>query len=104
VLSRKLAARNHYPAISVLDSVSRLMPEVVTPEHRAAASDIRDMLSVYTDAEDMINIGAYVSGSNPKIDRAIRKIDQINAFLKQETYEHCDFNETIEMMKSISGD
>ncbi|MGC8832581.1 MAG: flagellar protein export ATPase FliI [Armatimonadota bacterium] len=104
VLSRKLAARNHYPAISVLDSVSRLMPEVASPEHRAAASDIRDMLSVYTDAEDMINIGAYVSGSNPKIDRAVRKIDQINAFLKQETHEHCDFNETIEMMMSIAGD
>lgn len=104
VLSRKLAARNHYPAISVLDSVSRLMPEVTDAEHRAAASDLRDMLAVYADAEDMVNIGAYVAGSNPRIDRALRKIDQINAFLRQRVDERCDYHTTLQMMYSVARD
>ena len=75
VLSRKLAAANHYPAIDVLASVSRVMPDVVTPAHNAAASTVRDILATYKDAEDLVNIGAYVAGSNPRVDHALARID-----------------------------
>jgi len=83
-LSRPLAARAHYPAISILDSVSRLMPEVTSPEQRAAAKKIIRLMAVYKEAEDLINIGAYVRGSNPLIDTAIRHMPVINEFLQQE--------------------
>ncbi|MGC8594363.1 MAG: flagellar protein export ATPase FliI [Candidatus Kryptoniota bacterium] len=83
VLSRKLASSGHYPAVDVLESVSRVMPDVTTPEHRNAASAILDLLSTYREAEDLINIGAYVRGSSQKIDRAIAMIDSIRGFLKQ---------------------
>jgi type III secretion system ATPase, FliI/YscN (EC 3.6.3.15) len=83
VLSRKLASSGHYPAVDVLESVSRVMPDVTTPDHRSAASVILDLLSTYREAEDLINIGAYVRGSSQKIDRAIAMIDPIRAFLRQ---------------------
>ena len=91
VLSRELAARNHYPAIDVLASVSRLMPEVTDSEHRAHAGRLRDVLATYKASEDLINIGAYARGSNPKIDFALDKIDSVNAFLKQGVDERSDF-------------
>ncbi len=94
VLSRKLAARNQYPAVDVLESVSRLMINVVQPEHRKAAASLLEHLAVYRDAEDLINIGAYVHGSNPKIDAAIKKINPIVAFLRQEIEDKGDPLET----------
>jgi flagellum-specific ATP synthase len=92
VLSRNLAAKNHYPAIDVLSSVSRLMPEITSREQRDRAGQLRDVLSTYKDAEDLINIGAYAAGSNPKIDYAISKIDTANAFLRQQVDEQSDFD------------
>ena len=83
VLNRELAWRNHYPAIDVLASVSRLMDMLVPQAYRDKAGKIREWMSTYSKAEDMINIGAYVKGSNPRIDQAIKKNDVVNAFLKQ---------------------
>jgi flagellum-specific ATP synthase len=88
VLSRELAWRNHYPCIDVLASVSRLMPDLAPGPFTEKAGKIRELISTYQKAEDMINIGAYVKGSNPKIDLALKKIDAINAFLKQR-YDEC---------------
>ncbi len=104
VLSRSLASRNHYPAIDVLESVSRLMLDVITPEHREAAGKIKELLSVYRDAEDLINIGAYVKGSSPKIDRAIANIDRINQFLQQDIHDRVDSEAAInELLGLIDG-
>lgn len=83
VLSRDLAARNHYPAIDVLSSVSRLMSEITAPTHRKGAGRMREVLATYKASEDLINIGAYAHGSNPNIDFALTKIDEVNAFLCQ---------------------
>jgi flagellum-specific ATP synthase len=87
VLSRKLASANQYPAVDVLNSVSRVMPDVVDPLHFNAASAIRDILATYRDAEDLINIGAYVAGSNPRVDLALARIEPIRTFLRQGIYE-----------------
>jgi flagellum-specific ATP synthase len=87
LLSRAIAAQNLYPAIDILGSVSRLMTEVVPKEHRDAASEVRKILSTYQDASDLINIGAYVDGSNPNIDRAKRLIEPVRAFLRQDVNE-----------------
>ncbi len=97
-LSRALASRAHYPAIDVLESVSRSMIEVVDEKHRSLASKIRRILAVYRDAEDLINIGAYVSGSNPEIDEAIELIPKIRKFLVQDLYEKVEWDEMIQMM------
>lgn len=83
VLSRKLAHKNHYPAIDVLSSISRIMNQIVPAENREISQKARELLAVYAEAEDLINIGAYSKGSNPKIDEAIGKIDELNGFLKQ---------------------
>lgn len=91
VLSRDLAAKNHYPAIDVLKSISRLMPEIADEDLKDAASIARDLMAAYRDAEDLINLGAYAKGSNSKIDMAIHYIDSINSFLKQGIAESCDF-------------
>lgn len=101
VLSRGLANRNQYPAIDVLASVSRVMPEVVTDEHRKIAAEIKKVMAVYSDAEDLINIGAYVKGSNEKIDYAIDVIDNIIGFIEQEVGEKFEYNQIIEMLKNI---
>ena len=98
VLSRRLAAANHYPAIDVLASVSRVMPDVVDQRHYAAASSMRDVLATYRDAEDLINIGAYVAGSNPRVDLALSKIEAARAFLKQGIYETADFQQTVDRL------
>ena len=91
VLSRKLASANHYPAIDVLASVSRVMPDVVPPSHLAAASNVRDVLATYREAEDLVNIGAYVPGSNPRVDHALARIDHVRGFLRQGIYEGAGF-------------
>jgi len=94
VLSRALASKNHYPAVDVLNSISRLMTEIADEKHLKAAGEARDLLAIYRDSEDLINIGAYVKGSNIKIDSAIKYNDKINEFLKQKmddstTFEEC---------------
>ena len=101
VLSRDLAHRNHYPAIDVLASVSRLMPDVTTPEHREAAGTVRDILATYGSAADLINIGAYVDGSNPKIDHAKAHIDAVNSFLIQAIADPAPFAETISTVANL---
>lgn len=83
VLSRALAHENHYPAIDILASVSRLMTELAASEHQQAAAKLRELLAIYRNSQDLINIGAYAMGSNPQIDRAIKMIQPINAFLRQ---------------------
>jgi flagellum-specific ATP synthase len=101
VLSRSLAALNHYPAIDVLNSVSRVMTEIVDAEHRQCAHQLRALLATYKEAEDLINIGAYAHGSNPNIDRAIAVIDQIKSFLQQGVNENTPMTETIERLKTL---
>ena len=100
ILSRKVAARNHYPAIEILESVSRLMSEIADKPQRDAASKMRNLLSVYYSNYDLVSIGAYKKGTNPALDEALRKIDKINAFLQQATDEAFSFEETVEMMKA----
>ena len=87
ILSRRLAERQHYPAIDVLASVSRVMPDVTEKEHQSLMGELKTLLAVYRDNEDLINIGAYVKGSNPLVDRSIEYVEQINAFLRQGTHE-----------------
>lgn len=101
VLSRDLASRNHYPAIDVLSSVSRLMPDVTTREHRRSAGILRDVLSTYRSSEDLINIGAYAHGSNARIDFALSKIDEVNAFLKQAVDDRADYGETTSILTTL---
>ncbi|MDI6401983.1 flagellar protein export ATPase FliI [Balneolaceae bacterium ANBcel3] len=91
VLSRRLAHKNHYPAIDVLESVSRVMPHIISREDRAIAMKAREILATYREAEDLVNIGAYVKGSNPKIDEAIKKNPDLESFLKQ-GMEETDLN------------
>jgi len=100
-LSRELAGRNHYPAIDLLQSVSRVMLDIVDDEHRQMAQRIIQILATYKKAEDLINIGAYVKGSNPEIDYAITMIDRVNGFLKQEIDEKIDFQQTINQMRAL---
>ena len=92
-LSRELAARNHYPAINILESRSRVMIDIVDKDHRRRANDIINTIATYKRAEDMINIGAYVEGSNREIDYAIHMIDRVNAYLQQEIDEKVGFEE-----------
>lgn len=99
LLSRKVAAKNHYPAIDVLGSISRLMSEIATPDHKAAAAKLRNMMALYQDNQDLISIGAYRSGNNPDLDFAISHIDGINAFLQQPVNEKTDFADTVNRLK-----
>jgi FliI/YscN family ATPase len=95
VLSRDMAAKNHYPAIDILNSASRTMPDVTTPEHRTLAGDLRRTLAVYKEAEDLVNIGAYAKGSNPMIDYAVSAIGNINKYLRQDVLEDAPLNPSI---------
>ena len=101
VLSRDLAARNHYPAIDVLSSVSRLMTDITPKEHREYAGQMRDVLATYKSSEDLINIGAYAHGSNHKIDFSLSKIDAVNDFLKQGIDERTDVDATRTELEEI---
>ncbi len=101
VLSRKLATAHHYPPLDVLQSLSRVMKDVVDVEFFALAGRIRDLMQTYKEAEDLINIGAYAPGSNPKIDAAILSIDNIRSFLKQDTREGYSFEETKKIMQGL---
>lgn len=101
MLDRKLAHKNHYPAIDVLQSISRVMSSIVDSEHKAASGKLKNVLATYQEAEDLINIGAYKKGSNSNIDYAIEKIDSVNEFLIQETHDRFTFEEIVEKLEVL---
>jgi flagellum-specific ATP synthase len=101
VLSRALAANNHYPAIDIGASISRLMTEIVSPEHRELASRIRNILSIYEKNADLVSIGAYKPGTNRKLDFALSKIDAVNDFLTQNVNEAFSYEESLALMNEI---
>ena len=103
ILSRSLGAAGHYPAVDVLQSVSRLAGRVSTPEQREAASKIRAAMASYERSEDLIHLGAYVNGSNPELDAAIRVRPKLLDFLRQAPHEKADFEGTVEHMRALAG-
>lgn len=104
VLSRKIAQSGRYPAIDVLQSISRVMIDIVSNKHMELAKKVKEILATYQDAEDLINVGAYVKGSNSRIDYALSKIDKIYEFLKQDFFEKVDFESNIKMLENILSD
>ncbi len=104
VLSRRLAAAGHYPAIEVLESISRVMNNITDSKHREAATKLLDTLATYKEAEDLINIGAYVKGSNPKVDYSIKKINDIRNFLKQNIDEKSNLESSIHQLVKLMED
>jgi flagellum-specific ATP synthase len=96
-----LSNQNHYPAIDILSSISRVMDDIIDPEQRQYANKLKETLAVYRKAEDLINIGAYVAGSNPKIDYAIEMMEKINQYLKQDIDETTDFAESISQLAQL---
>ena len=103
VLSRQLANENHFPAIDIGASISRLMVEIVSGEHQKTASRFRNLLGIYQKNADLISIGAYKKGNNPALDEAVVRIDAINGFLKQDIKESFSYEEVLERMKAITG-
>ena len=103
VLSRQLASENHFPAIDIGASISRLMVEVVSKEHRILASRFRNMMGLYQKNADLISIGAYKKGSNGALDEAVSKIDRMNQFLEQDIDESFEYHEILALMKEITG-
>lgn len=101
VLSRRLASAGHYPAVDVLESVSRVMTSITSELHRQAVHRLVDMMATYREAEDLINIGAYVRGSNPRIDEALRNWEKIRGFLRQPANERAEFTESIERLMGM---
>ncbi len=101
VLSRKLANSGIYPAIDPLQSISRVMPDIVSKEHWDRVRIFNEILATYKEAEDLINIGAYVKGSNPQIDHSLSKIGQLKSFIKQDMFEKTDFRSTIDRLNNI---
>lgn len=104
MLDRKLGHKNHYPAIDILQSISRVMSSIATSEHKKLAGKLKSVLATYNEAEDLINIGAYKNGSNPEIDYAIKKIGQVNEFLCQGTEEKFLFEEEVELLAKVFED
>lgn len=101
MLSRKMAHKNHYPAIDILQSISRVMSSIASKEHKETAAKLKGILATYDEAEDLINIGAYKNGSNKHIDYAISKIDTINNFLKQDVNVKYEFEEIVERLHEL---
>ena len=101
MLNRKLAHQNHYPAIDVLQSISRCMAQIVDKEHKMLAGKLKNVLATYNEAEDLINIGAYKSGSNPKIDYAIAKIDAVNEYLMQDVDAKYDYEQAVGKLREL---
>lgn len=101
MLNRKLAHKNHYPAVDILQSISRCMSQVADKEHKKAAGKLKNVLATYQEAEDLINIGAYKKGSNPDIDYAIEKIGATNAYLMQDVDAKFTFEETVQMLQAL---
>ena len=104
ILSRKLGHKNHYPAIDILQSISRVMSSIASREHKKAAGKLKNVLATYNEAEDLINIGAYKEGSNKNIDYAISKIDEVNDFLIQGIDEKYNFDDIVNMLEKIFND
>lgn len=104
MLNRKLGHKNHYPAIDVLQSISRCMSQIVDKQHKALAGKLRSVLATYNEAEDLINIGAYKSGTNKNIDYAISKIDAVNEYLMQATDERFSFEEEMKLLAELFAD
>lgn len=100
-LSRDLAAQNHYPAVDILESISRVMDDIITTEHREAAQELREVLATYEESKDLVNIGAYEEGTNPKLDYALNKLEEVNDFLQQDIDEKSDYQTSIQRLKSI---
>jgi flagellum-specific ATP synthase len=101
VLTRELADQNHYPAIDILKSVSRVMTDISALQHKHNANRLKELLATYRKAEDLVNIGAYVQGSNPKIDQAIERIDSINQYLRQDIQENVQFEASLDQLNTI---
>jgi flagellum-specific ATP synthase len=101
MLSRRIAAQNHFPAIDVLGSVSRLFTEICDPEHQLAAGKMRELMATYADARDLIDVGAYEHGSNPKIDLALQMMPEINTFLRQSVKDIVNMESTIGRLKDL---
>lgn len=101
VLTRELAMQNQFPAIDILQSVSRVMNDVINQEHKSLSGKVREYLAIYRDAKDLIDIGAYTNGSNPKIDRAIEHMDRIQAFTRQRVEEQVGFEEMLNQLQEI---
>jgi flagellum-specific ATP synthase len=101
VLSRDLAIQNHYPAIDILNSVSRVMDDITSLKHRENAKRLKGILATYRKAEDLINIGAYVAGSNSKIDYAINMIENVNGYLRQGIEEDGNFEDSIQQLEDM---
>ena len=101
ILDRKIAQKNHYPAIDVLQSISRVMGAIATKEHKKLSGMLKNVMATYAEAEDLINIGAYKPGSNKNIDFAISKIDAVNEFLMQDVYEKVDFEDTVGRLEAL---
>jgi len=99
VLSRKLANAGHFPAVDVLASISRVMSDVVTPEHRQLATEARDVLATYRESADLIEVGAYVAGSNPRVDRALRSVNLVNGLFRQSPSERFSLPDTLAALK-----
>jgi flagellum-specific ATP synthase len=104
VLARRLADRNHYPAVDTLRSVSRVMNDIVDARHRAAAALVRGRMAAYEEMEDLINLGAYQKGSNPEVDLAIESKPEIDRFLKQDTLKGVGFKQVREQLLKVAGE
>lgn len=104
MLLRRLATQNHYPPVSVLDSVSRLMPAVARPQHLEKARHLRSLLAAYTEAEDLIRVGAYQKGTDPVLDRAMALLPRLVKFLRQEAIEHAPFGETLAALEALEAE
>jgi flagellum-specific ATP synthase/type III secretion protein N (ATPase) len=100
-LSRDLAQRNHYPAVDVLQSISRTMPDVTTAEHRLKAGQVRDWLSTIRDTEDLVTVGAYVHGANPRVDAALDRREALGAFLCQPSDDLCGFADALSALHAL---
>jgi FliI/YscN family ATPase len=107
VLSRRLAAQAHYPAIDVLESVSRVMPDIVSPEHLRAARTLQALLATYRESEELITVGAYQRGTNPRLERAIAAVERLTPFLRQDMHESSLFEDTVlqllELARAFEG-
>jgi flagellum-specific ATP synthase len=103
VLDRRLSTQNHYPSISILDSLSRLMPAVCTPEHLEKARRLRKLLAAYTASEDLIRVGAYQKGLDPLLDQAIEILPALTAFLQQRGDEKAPLAETLAALQELPG-
>jgi flagellum-specific ATP synthase len=101
LLSRDLAAKNHYPAIQISHSLSRVTRDITTPEHQELAGKLREVLAIYQEAEDLVSIGAYAPGSNPKIDYALSMIEAVNAYLCQKVDEKVSFADTLQQLQAL---